>query len=415
MKRALVALGAVAILVLAGLVAYGLYRKHQGRDVRGSSSVEFVTTQAKKPPPRLPPKILWPMYRYDAARLGAPDGIPDTIKPPFKPRWYFRGRALVEFPPVIAYGRLYFANANGKLFAVDTKLRGAIWQRWTRRCTAATPAVADHTVFMTFLNKPPCNATRSGLDGETIAMDADTGKVRWRVRMGPAESSPLVVGKLVYVGDWRGKVYALNTRTGRTVWSYQTGNKVKDGLAYAGGKVYFGSYDSHVYALNARTGKLVWKAGAQQRLGSRGTFYSTPAVAYDRVYIGSTDSKVYSFGATTGKLRWSHGTGGYVYGSPAVWNQRVYVGSYDHNFYCFDAATGDVRWKFKSNGPISGSAVVINGVVYFSSFKGRTYALDARTGKQLWFFRRGKYGAVVSDRKWLYLVGYARVFAMAPR
>jgi outer membrane protein assembly factor BamB len=414
MKRALIVLGAIVLAVAAGVVAYVLYKKHEGRDVRGSSSVEFVTTQAKRPP-KLPSQVIWPTYRYDAARDGAPTGIPAAIRPPFKVRWYFRGRALVEFPPTIAYGRLYFANANGKLYAVDTKLHGAIWQRWTRRCTAATPAVADRTVFMTFLNKPPCNATRSGLDGETIAMDADTGKVRWRVRMGPSESSPLVVCKLVYVGDWRGKVYALSTRTGRTVWSYQTGDKVKDGMAYAGGNVYFGSYDSHVYALNARTGKLVWKAGAQARLGSSGTFYSTPAVAYDRVYIGSTDRKVYSFGASTGKLRWSHGTGSYVYSSPAVWNQRVYVGSYDHYFYCFDAATGDVRWRFKANAPISGSAVVINGVVYFSSFKGRTYAVDARTGKLLWYFRRGKYGAVVSDKQWLYLVGYARVFAMVPK
>jgi outer membrane protein assembly factor BamB len=414
MKRVLLALVAVVLLIVAGLVAYGLYRKHQGRDVRGSSSVEFVTTKAK-PPRKLPPKVLWPVYRYDAARNGAPQGIPDRIRPPFRARWFFRGRDLVEFPPTIAYGRLYFANAKGKLFAVDTKRRGAVWQRWTRRCTASTPAVADHIVFMTFLNKPPCNADRRGLDGETIAMDADTGKIRWRVRMGPTESSPLVVGKLVYVGDWRGKVYALSTRTGRTVWSYQTGDKVKDGMAYAGNKVYFGSYDHHVYALNAHTGRVVWKARAQSRLGASGTFYSTPAVAYDRVYIGSTDRKVYSFGATTGKLRWSHGTGGYVYGSPAVWNQRVYIGSYDHYFYCFDAATGDVRWKFKANGQISGSAVVINGVVYFSTFKGRTYALDARTGKGLWYFRRGKYGAVVSDGKWLYLVGYARVFAMAPK
>jgi outer membrane protein assembly factor BamB len=414
MKRVLAAVALVVVLVIAGLVAYGLYVRHQGRDVRGSS-VEFVTTQEHKKPPKLPPKIVWPTYRYDAARNGAPDSIPDSIRPPFKPHWFFRGRQLVEFPPTIAYGRLYFANANGKLFAVDTKLHGAVWQYWTARCTAATPAVDNHTVFMTFLNKPPCNATRPGLDGVTIAFNADTGKVRWRVAMGPTESSPLVVGKLVYVGDWRGKVYALSTQTGRTVWSFQTGDKVKDGMAYAGGKVYFGSYDHHVYALNARTGKLVWKSGSQRRLGSSGTFYSTPAVAYDRVYIGSTDGKMYSFGASSGKLRWSQSTGSYVYSSPAVWNQRVYAGSYDHYFYCFDAATGDVRWKFKSNGPISGSAVVINGVVYFSSFKGRTYALDARTGKQLWFFRRGKYGAVVADHDWLYLVGYARVFAMAPK
>jgi outer membrane protein assembly factor BamB len=415
MKRLLAAIAGIVVLVIAGLVAYGLYVRHQGRDVRGST-VEFVTTQEKKKkPPKLPPKIVWPTYRYDSARTGEPEGIPAAIYPPFKPHWFFRGRQLVEFPPTIAYGRLYFANANGKLFAVDTKLHGAVWQYWTARCTASTPAVDNHTVYMTFLNKPPCNATRPGLDGQTIAFDADTGKVRWRVRMGPTESSPLVVGKLVYVGDWRGKVYALNARTGGTVWSFQTGNKVKDGMAYAGGKVYFGSYDSHVYALNARTGKLVWKSGSQRRLGASGTFYSTPAVAYDRVYIGSTDGKMYSFGASSGKLRWSQSTGSYVYSSPAVWNQRVYAGSYDHYFYCFDAATGDVRWKFKSNGPISGSAVVINGVVYFSSFKGRTYALDARTGKQLWFFRRGKYGAVVADREWLYLVGYARVFAMAPK
>ena len=48
------------------------------------------------------------------------------------------------------------------------------------RCTAASPAVDDHTVYMTFLNKPPCNASRSGLDGQVVALNADTGKVRWR-------------------------------------------------------------------------------------------------------------------------------------------------------------------------------------------------------------------------------------------
>src|ERR1041385_4044159 len=162
MKRVLAAVALVVVLVIAGLVAYGLYVRHQGRDLRGSS-VEFVTTQEHKKPPKLPPKIVWPTYRYDAARNGAPDSIPDSIRPPLK---------------------------------------------------------------------PPRNATRPGLDGVTIAFNADTGKVRWRVAMGPTESSPLVVGKLVYVGDWRGKVYALSTQTGRTVWSFQTGDKVKDGMAY---------------------------------------------------------------------------------------------------------------------------------------------------------------------------------------
>ena len=46
MKKILLVGGAALVLVAAGLVSYGLYRKHEGRDVRGSSTVEFVTTQA---------------------------------------------------------------------------------------------------------------------------------------------------------------------------------------------------------------------------------------------------------------------------------------------------------------------------------------------------------------------------------
>jgi outer membrane protein assembly factor BamB len=114
-------------------------------------------------------------------------------------------------------------------------------------------------------------------------------------------------------------------------------------------------------------------------------------------------------------LRWSHGTGDYVYSSPAIWKGRVYAGSYDGTMYAFDGATGDVLWKYKANGAISGSPIVISDVLYFSTLKGRTYALDPLKGKLLWAFRRGSYAAVVSDRRRLYLVAHARIFAMAPR
>ena len=44
MKRALLGLAAVVVLIGAGLLAYAIYRKHEGRNIRGSPSVEFVTT-----------------------------------------------------------------------------------------------------------------------------------------------------------------------------------------------------------------------------------------------------------------------------------------------------------------------------------------------------------------------------------
>ena len=81
MKMTLLVGGAALVLVAAGLVSYGLYRKHEGRDVRGSSTVEFVTTQAAKPKPKPVNKFVWPMYRFDPSREAAPEGIPATIRP----------------------------------------------------------------------------------------------------------------------------------------------------------------------------------------------------------------------------------------------------------------------------------------------------------------------------------------------
>ena len=206
-----------------------------------------------------------------------------------------------------------------------------------------------------------------------IAFWASSGKVRWRRAIGPSESSPLLVGNHVYVGDWDGYVTPNCRRPAvRRPGVSEADGEVKGGLAYSNGLVYFGTYGGTVYALNASDGKEVWHANGQPGLLGSGTFYATPSVAYDRVYIGSTDGKMYSFGATTGDLRWAQSTGGYVYSSAAVWDERVYAGSYSDTFYCFDAATGQVLWSFPAGGAISGSPTVVAGIVYFSTLAGRT-------------------------------------------
>jgi outer membrane protein assembly factor BamB len=414
MRRPLLAAVALVVLLGGAAAAYVLYKRHQSRNIHGSSSVEFVTTETT--PQRSPAelrRVPWPMYGRDEARQRVAAEI--RLRPPFRRLWVAGGSSLLEFPPAVGYGRLYLSNNSGTLFALGARNGRRAWAYKTRRCTAASPAVHASTVYATFMNRGACNQTRSGLDGEVAALEVGNGKPRWTTKIGPTESSPLVANRRVFVGDWRGKVYALDERTGHIRWSFQTGDKVKGGVALLGNRLFVGSYDGHVYALDARTGRQVWRASAQSRLGGHGTFYSTPAVGYGRVYIGSTDGKVYSFGAASGKLRWSHGTGGYVYSSPAVWNRRVYAGSYDHNLYCFDAATGDVRWRFHANGPISGSPTIIGRIVYFATLSGRTYALNAVSGRQVWTFPDGKYSPVVADPKRLYLIGYAKVYGMVPR
>jgi outer membrane protein assembly factor BamB len=408
-KKLVLAAAAILVLLIGAAVAYLVLKQREG-NIRGSSTVEFVPTETTESQPK-GPGIVWPTWGYSPERQRWREGL--GIRPRFREIWRFGARNLVEFPPAIAYRRLYFANNDGVVYAVNTETGKRAWKYTSGRSQAASPAIADEMVFYAFLNKrrPKSN------DGEVIAFRAAFGKIVWRRQLAPTESSPVVVEGKVYVGDWSGRVYALDEQTGKTLWSFRTGGKVKGAVAIAGKRLFVGSYDHHVYALNARTGKFLWKATAQNPppFRRRGTFYSTPAAAYGRVYIGSTDGKVYSFGAATGKLRWVHSTGGYVYGSPAVWRGRVLIGSYDRYFYAFDAATGDVLWKFKANGKISGSGTVIDGIVYFATLAGRTYGLDAKTGRVVWTFPDGQYTPVVADAERLFLIGEARIYALVPR
>jgi outer membrane protein assembly factor BamB len=399
------------------VVAYVLEKRHEARDIEGSSTEEFVTTETPTAEPAAPEergRVVWPVYGYTNERLKAPAAFQQ--QPPYRTIWAFRARALLEFPPVIAYKTAYVANNSGRVFALNVRTGKVRWSFVGGRCTASSPAVSRELVFQSFLNRPPCNARGGrGLNGEVVALDAKTGKVRWRRSIGPSESSPAVAGGLVYVGDWRGNVFAFDAQRGRIRWRVRVGGEVKAGVAISGERVYVGAYDGRMYAFNARTGRRYWVASAQGRLGGRGNFYATAAVAYGRVYVGNTDGKVYSYGATSGKVRWSHSTGSFVYSSPAVWRLRVYAGSHDKHLYCFDAATGRVRWRFRANGKISGSPTVINGLVYFSTVTGRTYGLDARTGKVRWRWPDGQYTAVVADRRRLYVVGYSKLYAMVRR
>jgi outer membrane protein assembly factor BamB len=398
------------VILLAALAAAGfLYRKHQGRDIRGSSSVEFVQTEPKAA--KEPVGVTWPMYGYDAARLRAPLGF--KVHPPYRraPIWTFRAGALLEFPPVIAYSRIYIVNNAGTVFALHQRNGKVLWKYRTHRCSAASPAVGNHLVFVSLLNKPPCNAS-NGVDGKVIAFDAETGRIRWQRTIGPTESSPLLADGMVIVGDWSHDVYAFTAASGNLRWHFKAGGLVKGAISQSGNRVYFGAYDTHVYALDLHTGKQLWRASSQPRIGRTGTFYADAAIAYGRVYIGATDGKMYSFGATTGKLRWSNGTGNFIYSSAAVWRGNILVGSYDGTFYSFNAATGDIRWRFNAGGKISGSSSVIDGVVYFSTLSGRTFGLDARNGKVVWRYPTGQYAAVVASKSRLYLVGYSKLYAL---
>ena len=414
----LLAIG-VAVVVLV-LVNSGSERHHRPAAVHVAAPPPPLPPAPQPPPPPPRPKPgptddPWPLYGYDLARTRLfPNGA--KLDPPLNVGWRFHDGALLEFPPVISDNTLYFEDANGWASALSSTDGRLVWHRRIGTVAAASPAldIRHGLAFFTLLSTSP--GARSPGNGAVVAVAMKTGKVAWSHSLPPgSESSPLVHGLSVFLGDQGGTVYSFRTYDGHLNWTFQASGAVKGGVAFAHNTIYFGDYGAHVYAVNAANGREIWSTGGG------GTFYSTPAVAYGRVYIGSTGGAVYAFWAGSGATSWTASTGAYVYASPAVADvtglgPTVYIGSYDGHLYALNADTGGVRWSDGGGGRIDGSATVVGNVVYYSSLgSNTTTGLNWRTGAHVFSFPDGEFTPVITDGKVVFLIGYSTIYQMLPK
>jgi outer membrane protein assembly factor BamB len=194
----------------------------------------------------------------------------------------------------LADGLVYVTTTNGELFALSAAT-GAKRQKLTGfgEFGAGTIAVINGVVY-------------AGIDdkkGTVAAVDTTSGKTLWRQSLGPATFPPsvattsgVILAGLVNGGAAEvqsGKVYALNAKTGKQLWSMPVTGGVNEGPVTADGAVYTGggTQDSGIVeAWQPTTGKKLW---SYQATGSIGNITVVPG---SRVYFGS-GGYVYSLGA----------------------------------------------------------------------------------------------------------------------
>ena len=397
---------AVALLVAIGGVAGIAYDELKRPADIHNTEVPFVP---QKPKVQKRKTVSWPLYGYDRARSRY---LPAKgIKPPFQKKWRYTDGPLLEFPPVIAGGRLFFVDNNGYAIALDADTGKQLWKRRIGRLNASSPAYSKQRLYIVNL-----------VPGHVVKLDARNGKVLWKRPLpGRAESSPVVVGRSLYFGCEDGNLYSLSTKNGNVRWTTGLGGPVKSAPAYYGGVLYVGDYGGYMNAVRARNGELVWQSDSLgQGFGTSGAFYSTPAVAFGRVFAGNNDTRVYSFDRRDGTIAWTYSTGGYAYSGPAVAQTQhtgptVYIGSFDGNVYALNAENGEPRWIRSAGGSIIGSLVAIGDIVYAAEFDGTsTTGYAMKGGRTVFRYPRGTYTPVVSDGRRIYLVGYSSITALQP-
>lgn len=148
-------------------------------------------------------------------------------------------------------------------------------------------------------------------------------------------------GNIYLYTNTAGILHAVNAKSGKELWSFQTGNKIFSAPFVTEGKVITTSCDGYVYALRLNNGKLIWKYDTGYPI------VASPVAADGFVYIGSSNGKFLCLDLESGEQVWeSAGLQGYIEARPAMDRSNIYIGTWGAKFYAIRRSDGKKVWEF---------------------------------------------------------------------
>ena len=230
------------------------------------------------------------------------------------------------------------------------------------------------------------------------------------------EATPIVVDGIMFFTSTWSRVYAVEAKTGETLWSFDPEvpgewarkaccDIVNRGVAVYQGKVFFASLDGRLFSLNAETGEKIWEVDTITDRTRAYTITGAPRVAKGKVYIGNGGAEygvrgyVTAYDTETGEQVWRFftvpgdpslgfedpamemaaktwkGTNWWEFGGGGtVWNSIVY--DPDFNNVYLGVGNGS-PWTREIRSPGGGDNLFLASIV----------AVDADTGKYKWHYQ----------------------------
>jgi polyvinyl alcohol dehydrogenase (cytochrome) len=412
----------------------------------GGSGVTIVNMAGSAAPPvagaGAPPTggetLDWGSFGVDLANsrnnAGEKTLTVDNVKG-LKELWTFKGPSTTCTPAVVD-GTVYLTGWDGKVYALKLDDGMQVWTATLPDLIDSSPAVTATQVFV------------SDDNGGMHAIDRATGKLQWSQAVDPhAEthlwSSPVYIpdAGLVVVGvasgeeqvagmtapTFRGSVVALEAATGKQRWRFETASAASGsgpGIAVWGTAavdtkrkaVYIGTgnnyaapvgeYADSMLAISYETGKLLWfkqftandiftiyaPMGPDFDIGSSANLFSVDGKDY--LGIGIKNGIYYALERDTGTVKWmtmiSAGSSlGGVISASAYANGMIFVASNEGMAgptatVALDAKDGHIVWRHSAPKVTYGGVAHANGVVYLATTAGSIFALDGAKGTMLW-------------------------------
>lgn len=277
-------------------------------------------------------------------------------------------------------GEIVFAAArDGKVRALDATSGRERWRSETELELSAGPAAGAGLLVL------------GTNDGDVIALDAASGAKRWKVRVsGEVLAAPLVTGEHVVVRSVDGRLRSLAARDGSEQWVVE---ELVPRLSLRGtappvlaGETVIAGFDTgKVMAVSLAGGEVLWQtqvstAHGRSELERLADVDAAVQVAGDDVYAVGYQGRVAMLALDSGQVWWGREASSYR--AMAMDDDQLYVATSDGDVLALRRRDGSVVWQQEGLKRRGLSGVAVDGsAVVVGDFDGYVHWLDRATGR----------------------------------
>jgi outer membrane protein assembly factor BamB len=285
---------------------------------------------------------------------------------------------FVKLVPALVDGRIYVADRDGTVWALELETGKLIWRSKTGLAISAATGVGGGLVLV------------GSSEGQLAALDAETGEQRWRVDVtSEVLSVPQIYEDTVIIQTVDGAISALSTQDGQRRWIYNRSVPVLTlrGTStpfVGGGVVLAGFANGEMVALEVATGREVWQTAVavphgRTELQRIVDVDANPVVDQGLLYAASYQGRLVAVSLQDGHVLWNRDMS--TYAGMAVDSSQVFVTDADSEVWAIDRRTGRSLWKQADlrrrslTGP-----TVIDDYVAVGDFEGYLHLLSRSDG-----------------------------------
>jgi eukaryotic-like serine/threonine-protein kinase len=261
----------------------------------------------------------------------------------------------VTSPPLVHGGRIWVTTRDGAVSAIDWPSGSVAWtaadveavglaalgadvlvarrdgalERWGAsprelrwRAELSAPATSPPTLHGAV-------AVTTCEDGWLHAVDAVSGRPRFKVEVGPMVAPAVAAERLLLLPTRGGELHAFDVATHEVVWTYDVEGELWGAPAVGGRHVYVASWGDRLHALSVRTGDDVWSRPLAQPVTAG------PVLAGGTLYVATEGGELLAFEARSGRELVRHRVApGAVQASPLPLGDAVFVAALDGILTC---------------------------------------------------------------------------------